>query len=166
VKTVEIDLAADEFSVSFDSEEVGTEQMFEAIEQIGYSPSLTRSRVALNSEQEISESLPQLLRTAQDQAVAAGKRVFIDFYAKWCGACRAMDKTTFADAAVQEALAAGYIFVKVDTDDHPAISKRFNVLGLPTLMILDEMGDVVFRYTGPLQAGALLQRLQEADKKE
>lgn len=107
-----------------------------------------------------------MIQTALDQAKSVGKGVFVDFHAKWCGACRTMDKTTFADAAVIDALDKGYVFVKVDTDEYPEIGKQFSVVGLPTVVALNGSGDIVYRHTGPLRAEPLLKVLQEIDQRE
>jgi thioredoxin len=58
--------------------------------------------------------------------------VVIDFYADWCGPCKVM-------APVLDQLAAerqGEIFVgKLDTDRYPAVAQRFDVRGIPTLIL-------------------------------
>lgn len=72
-----------------------------------------------------------------------------------------MDETTFADAAVIDLLEAGYVFVKVDTDEHPNIGKHFRVVGLPTVVALGQAGEIVYRHTGPIKAEPLLGALQK-----
>lgn len=137
--------------------------MLEAIkENTGFRPSLTQSRVSLPAA-EIRGKLPPLIQAALDEARLSSKHVFIDFFAEWCGACRTMDQTTFADAAVKHALATNYVFVKVDTDEHPNVGKHFDVVGLPTVMALGEAGDVVYRHTGPVQVDSLLQALERLE---
>ncbi len=140
--------------------------MLEAISETGFKESLAQSRIAPTTTRELSGELPPLIQTALDQAQSAGKRVFVDFHAKWCGACRTMDKTTFADAAVIEALDQGYVFIKVDTDEYPEIGKQFSVVGLPTVVALSGSGDIVYRHTGPLKAEPLLKVLQEIGQHE
>jgi len=152
--------------VSYDPDEVGAAQMLEAITETGFRPSLTQSRIELAPAKEISGDLPSLIQAALVEARSTGKRVFIDFYAEWCGACRTMDKTTFADAGVSEALDRSYVFVKVDTDEYPEIGKGFNVVGLPTVVALSGSGGVVYRHTGPLKAEPLLKVLREIDHQE
>lgn len=140
--------------------------MLEAITETGFKPSLAQSRIPSTSTQELSGDLPPLIQAAIDQAKSSGKRVFVDFHAKWCGACRAMDKTTFADAAVIDALDKGYVFVKVDTDEFPEIGEQFSVVGLPTVVALSESGSIVYRHTGPLKAAPLLEALRAIDQKK
>ncbi len=137
--------------------------MLETIkENTGFRPSLTQSRVSLPAA-EIQGELPPLIQAALDEARFSGKRVFIDFFAEWCGACRTMDKTTFADASVKQVLATDYVFVKVDTDEHPNVGKHFDVVGLPTVLALGKAGDIVYKHTGPLKAEPLLQALERLE---
>ncbi len=68
-------------------------------------------------------------------AQAAGKPVMLDFYADWCVSCKEMEKYTFTDAQVQQAL-AGFVLLKADvTANGPAdqaLLQRFGIFGPPT----------------------------------
>jgi thioredoxin 1 len=68
----------------------------------------------------------------------------VDFWAPWCGPCMAM-------APVIEELAEEYadkvIFGKLNTDENPATTERFGIMGIPTLMFL-QGGTEVERIVG------------------
>ena len=68
------------------------------------------------------------------------KPVLVDLWATWCKNCLTMDKTTFEDETVRQAL-SGYVKIKVQAEDPDdpttkAIMQRFKAVGLPTYVIL------------------------------
>jgi thioredoxin 1 len=82
-----------------------------------------------------------------DEVVMKSDRpVLVDFWAPWCGPCRALAPTLEDIATDYE----GQVdVVKVDIQAHPAIAERFSVRGIPLLMLVSE-GDVKGRATGTL----------------
>jgi thioredoxin 2 len=93
-------------------------------------------------------ALPWITESGDDdfEAVveAASIPVLVDLWAEWCGPCR-MVSPALEQLATD---AAGRLkLVKVDVDASPALSRRFEVRGIPTLLLLDG-GVVVARRTG------------------
>lgn len=81
--------------------------------------------------------------------------VLVDFYADWCGPCRAI-------APVMDRLAATYAgrakIVKINVDEEPALAGTFNVRSIPSLMFFVN-GQLVARTEGAPQSAAISQAL-------
>jgi len=91
---------------------------------------------------------------AEQSAVPA----LIDFWAAWCGPCRAVSPVL--DKLAREK--AGQIkLVKVDVDRAPELSRRFALQSVPTLLVISG-GKVVARQTGAAPAPALRSWLEQA----
>ncbi|MFG2045316.1 thioredoxin [Dactylosporangium sp. NPDC048998] len=77
--------------------------------------------------------------------------VLVDLWAPWCGPCRMVGP---ALEQVAGDLAGTVKLVKVNVDDSPGLSRRFDVRAVPTLMVLKD-GKVVARQAGAASAAVL-----------
>jgi thioredoxin 2 len=81
--------------------------------------------------------------------------VLVDFWAPWCGPCR-MAGPEVERAAAQAAGRA--LVLKVNSDQHPEITERFGVRGIPHFVVLRD-GQVVVSQAGLVRSGQLLEWL-------
>jgi len=91
------------------------------------------------------------------------KKVFLHFYADWCGFCLKMAKVTFSDSAVLSYLDQNFIAVRVDFDKELATVEKYGVKGLPTNLFLTEMGQPIISIPGYIAPETLLSLLKEVN---
>jgi thioredoxin 1 len=92
-----------------------------------------------------------------EQVVTGNDLVIIDFWAPWCGPCRAFAPTF--DAASENH--ADVVFAKVNTDEEQEIAQAFSIRSIPTLMLFREKV-VLFQEAGALPPSALEEVLAKA----
>ena len=84
--------------------------------------------------------------------------VLVYYTASWCGPCKLMAKTTFADETVVQALQA-VTRVAVDIDEQPKLAEANSINGVPTFQMLTPNGDEVARTSGYQDAPQFIQWL-------
>ena len=89
-----------------------------------------------------------------DKVIAASAiPVIVDFYADWCGPCKAM-APVFGELAKRQRGQA--LVAKVDTDRNPGISSRFAIRSIPTLVVFRD-GREATRQVGAVPMSVLEQ---------
>ena len=83
------------------------------------------------------------------------KIMVVDFYATWCGPCKAMAPTM---EAMENKYGNKIEFNKVDIDQSPEIAQEFNVTAVPTIVVISRTGDIIETLVG-LQSKERLDQL-------
>ncbi len=105
-------------------------------------------------------SLAELNRMLAD-AAARGQTVMLDFYADWCVSCKEMERYTFTDPRVIEALSP-LLLLKADVTENSeanaALMKHFGLVGPPATLFFapDGAERKPLRVIGYLEADAFL----------
>jgi len=109
-------------------------------------------------EGEESMSLTHLTeKNFKDEVLKSNLPVLVDFWAQWCGPCRAI-------APIVEEIAvdlAGKLKVtKVNVDEAGELAARYNIMSIPTLLVF-KGGQVVQELVGAMSKDQLLSKLKQ-----
>lgn len=79
--------------------------------------------------------------------------VLVDFKADWCGPCKMMIPIL---KEVKKQLKDSVAIIKIDVDKNPAVAAKYQIKGVPTLMIFKESKQV-WKQSGVVQANQLIE---------
>lgn len=107
-------------------------------------------------------SFDEALKKAKEEK----KDLFVDFYADWCGPCKAMASQVFTRPEVGEYFNAHFVCVQVNVEakENVEVVRKYDVKVLPTMIFIDREGKEIRLVRGAVDAVALLNEAKIARK--
>lgn len=91
-----------------------------------------------------------------NQIIQSEIPVLIDFYADWCAPCKVLSPIL---KDVKQEMGDRLKVIKIDVDSNEAIAGRFQIRGVPTMMLFKK-GEVLWRQSGVLPKEAILSSIK------
>jgi len=115
-----------------------------------------RDRVEISSEEENGMEIMKVTSANfEEEVLNSDKTVLIDFYADWCGPCKMFSPVVEAVATENEDIKV----VKVNVDDAQDLAIQYQVMSIPTTVVIKE-GKEVNRVVGMVSKSDLLEMVK------
>ena len=102
-------------------------------------------------EQDVAKTVHLTEQNFDEALAAASGLVMVDFWAAWCGPCRAIAPALEAIAGASEGQVT---LMKVDVDENPGLAARYGIRSIPTILFVKQ-GTVLDRVVGAVPRAAL-----------
>jgi len=91
------------------------------------------------------------------QIIQGDKPVLVDFFATWCGPCKAMSPIV---ESIGKEMQGQVRVLKIDVDKNQAVAARYQIQAVPTFMIFKK-GEVVWKRAGGADKMSIVQQLRQ-----
>jgi outer membrane lipoprotein-sorting protein len=88
------------------------------------------------------------LEEAKRAASASGRKIFVDFFATWCGPCKRLAADVLDKPEFGEKMAKSMVFCRIDVDERKDVAQAYNIEAMPTQMVLNADGSIIATKVG------------------
>ena len=115
-----------------------------------------RNKVEISNEEESGMEIMKVTSSNfEEEVLNSDKTVLIDFYADWCGPCKAYSPIVEAVASENEDIKV----VKIDVDNAQDIAMKYQVMSIPTTVVIKD-GKEVNRAVGMMSKSDLVEMVK------
>ena len=82
--------------------------------------------------------------------------VLVDMYADWCGPCKALAPEL---KTLKQSVGDKVKIIKIDVDKNTEVANKFNVRGVPTMILFKE-GKILWRQSGVMDTAAIEKEIE------
>ena len=93
----------------------------------------------------------------QTEVLESNKLTIVDFFANWCGPCRKLSPIL---EEVESELSEKVKFTKINTDENISAAQKYQVSGLPTLLVFKN-GEIVERMVGLMPKSSIITNIEK-----
>lgn len=97
-----------------------------------------------------------MAKGAFEKLIQSEKPLLIDFYADWCGPCKVFAPIL---AEIKDELGDSARIIKIDVDKNPAISKKLNIMSIPTTHLY-QRGELKWEVSGVQTKTVILNKIR------
>jgi len=102
-------------------------------------------------DHDVAETIHLTEQTFDETLIATQGLLMVDFWAEWCGPCRAIAPVL---EEIAEASEGRVTLVKVNVDENPGLAARYDIRSIPTILFVKQ-GTVVERVVGAVPKAVL-----------
>ena len=88
------------------------------------------------------------LSEAKAAAVSSGRKIFVDFFATWCGPCKMLQSDVLETERFKDLASKKLVLLRIDVDAQAAVAQQYGITAMPTQMVLDAQGNVLSKTVG------------------
>ena len=97
---------------------------------------------------------------AKKLAIASNRLILVDFWATWCAPCNKMESESWGKNQIKE-LMKSYVPLKINIDHNKTIARKYSISSLPSILILDGTGKIIYQTKGYMSKNQLIKLLEK-----